>query len=103
MESAAPERIEEAVRAALGAGRPRLAGRLVGLLPAGWVEQDPDLERAQKAAKLMLLNPEAQADQFMEELQVLFEIRRKKRMRRLKERSRKRESKPTPRDRRRKR
>jgi len=103
LEAATPEAIEEAVRVALEARRPRLAGRLVGLLPTGWVDQDPDLKRAQKAAQLMLVDPKAQEDEFLEELQVLFEIRRRTRVRRLKERSRKRVTKPNPSDPRRKR
>ncbi len=82
------------MRAALEAGRPRLAGRLVGLLPSDWGE-DEDLARASRAARLILLEPSAQVDELAEELRLLFEIRRRQRMRRAKGRSRKR---VTPKD-----
>jgi hypothetical protein len=86
--SSEPELLEALVRAALEAGRPRLAGRLVGLLPSDWGE-DEDLARASRAARLILLEPAAQVDDLAEELRLLFEIRRRQRMRRAKGRSRK--------------
>jgi hypothetical protein len=79
--------VEALVRAALEAGRPRLAGRLVGLLPPDWGE-DEDLARASRAARLILLEPAAQVDELAEELRLLFEIRRRQRMRKAKNRSR---------------
>ena len=87
--SAKPEVLEALVRAALAAGRPRLAGRLVGLLPPDWGE-DEDLARASRAARLILLEPAAQVDELAEELRLLFEIRRRHRMHKAKGRSRKR-------------
>jgi hypothetical protein len=92
--SVEPELLEALVRAALEAGRPRLAGRLVGLLPPDWGE-DEELARASRAAGLILLEPAAQVDVFAEELRVLFENRRRQRMRNAKRRSRKR---VTPKD-----
>lgn len=43
----------EVVRSALGAGRPRLAGRVVQLL--GRDSDDPEVLRARKAASMLLL------------------------------------------------
>lgn len=52
-----PERVAELVTAAMDARRPRLAARLVQLLP-DWVEIAPGsaLDRAEKAARLLVLN-----------------------------------------------
>lgn len=47
------EEVAEAARAALRAGRPQLAGRAAGLLDRG-AGEDPELERALRAARLLL-------------------------------------------------
>lgn len=100
----APERSERAVRLALSAGRPQLAGRIVGLLSDADIENDEELERAKKAAGLMMIvECGARLDALTEELKILFERRRRRRMQRARRRSRERIDPKTPRDRRRKR
>lgn len=50
-----PGVLPDVVGAALDARRPRLAARLVNLLDDGVVDGDPNLERARRAARLLLL------------------------------------------------
>ena len=50
-----------AVEEALAAGRPRLAARLVGLLPEG-EEISPTLARATQAARFLVIAPESNSD-----------------------------------------
>ena len=97
------ETTEEAVRLALSEGRPRLAGRVVGLLPESVVAQDAQLQRASKAAQLLMVEPGDRLDVIVEELAELFELRRRKRMRRARDRSRQRVDPRKPTGRRRKR
>jgi hypothetical protein len=55
---AAPDVVLDAAVAAVDDGRPMLAARIVGLLPAGTDLADaPALERAQQAARFVLLAP----------------------------------------------
>jgi hypothetical protein len=54
-----PEALAELADAALAAGRPALAARLVGLLPDAWADALPDeqrkrLDRARRAATLVV-------------------------------------------------
>lgn len=57
-----PEPLVDVIEAAMAARRPRLAARLVGLIE-DLVEIEPGsaLERAQAAARLLLLEPDPQA------------------------------------------
>ena len=75
--------IVDAVRAAVQAGRPALAARAVGLLHED--QDDPDLVRAQNAARLLCLRPEpvlwVELDDALEQL-------RARRLARFKERHR---------------
>ena len=84
------ERAEEAVHAALAGGRPRLAGRVVGLLPDSVVAKDAELQRARKAASLLMVERGEHLDALTQELTELFGTRRRRRMRRARNRSRER-------------
>lgn len=57
MREAATEDLIEAVREAVRGGRPQLAGRLVGLL-GEQAPDDPELQRAQRAASFLCLTPD---------------------------------------------
>ena len=59
-QDAPPEDVAALVGDALEAGRPQLAARLVGLLSDEL--QDPDLDRARAAARLVVQGAEALAD-----------------------------------------
>lgn len=85
MREARSEDLVEAVREAVRGGRPQLAGRLVGLLGED-APDDPELQRAQRAASLLCLTP---GDPVM--LQVLDDalaLLQAQRMRRFRERVR---------------
>ncbi|MEE2751561.1 MAG: hypothetical protein VX519_09015 [Myxococcota bacterium] len=97
------DRVEEAVRVALAGGRPRLAGRVVGLLPETVVARDPELQRAQNAAGLLMVERGEQLDALTAELTELFDLRRRRHMRRARNRSRERVAPTKPSGRRRKR
>ena len=47
------DRLVEAIRETIEAGRPRLAARVVGLLTEGVADDDPLVERARKAAAFL--------------------------------------------------
>jgi hypothetical protein len=57
LEGAAPDVLLARAHAALGAGRPTLAARVVGLLPPDVAAAEPGLDRARAAARLLLLAP----------------------------------------------
>lgn len=61
------ERLGEAVKACLRAGRPQLAARVVGLL--GGESDDPEILKARRAARLLCLNAprawEAELDELL--------------------------------------
>ncbi|MCB9797348.1 MAG: hypothetical protein H6741_32055 [Alphaproteobacteria bacterium] len=57
MREAAPEALMQAVREALRAGRPQLAGRLVGLLGEA-APDDEDLNKALRAARFLCVTPQ---------------------------------------------
>ncbi len=81
-----PERIAEAVRATLAAGRPALAARAVGLLgDEGAI--DSDLDKARRAAHFLLLKGGA-ASEVEEQLDWILERLRLRRMTRAKSRQR---------------
>ena len=84
-----PDRIAEAVEAAMAASRPKLAARLVGLLgDKAYVEPGSDLDRAQKAAKLFLMAPETPEDRSWSAFEDAWSQVRSRRMRRIKDRMR---------------
>jgi len=84
-----PDLIAEAVEVAMSAGRPQLAARLVGLLgDKAYVEPGSDLERAQKAASLFLMAPEAPEDRSWSDFEDAWSRVRSRRMRRIKDRMR---------------
>jgi hypothetical protein len=87
---AAPEAIEEAARLALEQKRVQLAARLVGLLKE---TGDPDLERVRHLGGLQLLKGRDLV-QAQEDVEVLLERLRKKRLARAKARHRKRVKPP---------
>ena len=58
-DNAPPDDVAALVGDALGAGRPQLAARLVGLLSDEL--QDPDLDRARAAARLIVQSADAMA------------------------------------------
>jgi len=84
-----PDLIAEAVENAMAASRPQLAARLVGLLgDKAYVEPGSDLDRAQKAAKLFLMAPEAPEDRSWSTFEDAWSRVRSRRMRRIKDRMR---------------
>lgn len=93
MADAEPDELATAVREAVRAGRPQLAARLVGLLGEGAVADDPVLERARRAARLLCLpggpgtaEPAPQVD----ELLLALEELRRRRMKRVMDRHKRR-------------
>ena len=83
-----PEALTEAIEAAMRERRPRLAGRLVGLLEE-WVEIEPDsdLGKARQATRLLLVaeNPE---EQTWADVEAAWSRIRSRRIRRIKRRMR---------------
>ena len=79
----------EAIEAAMGDRRPRLAARLVSLLDQH-VEIEPGspLERAQRAARLLLHDREKPEDRSWSELELAWAELRRHRMRRIRRRMR---------------
>lgn len=85
LEGADDARLAALVREALAAGRPGLAGRLVGMLGAD-LDDDPAIERARRAARLLCIErPEVVA---FPELEELLEELRQRRMARSRARHR---------------
>jgi hypothetical protein len=86
-----PSGLADCVSAALEAGRPQLAGRLVGLLegrveiPAGSA-----LERAQRAARLLLMATPDQEAVLGEDLEQAWLLARREELRRIRHRVRER-------------
>jgi hypothetical protein len=79
----------EAIEAAMGERRPRLAARLVQLLD-DHIEIEPgsDLERAHRAASLLLHDRQTPEDRSWSELEDAWSQARRRRMRRIKDRMR---------------
>lgn len=77
------DRVAAAVRAALSAGRPALAARAVGLLGDD-DPSDPDLARARKAARFLLMKggPVVQIEEQLDLILGRLRTRRMKRARR---------------------
>ena len=81
--------LEDAVTAALDARRPQLAARLVGLLDGRIdIEEGSPLDRASKAAKLLLFNKPSPADNSWSALDDAWREVRKKMVRRARKRMR---------------
>ncbi len=81
-----PELVAVSVRAALAAGRPALAARAVGLLAADG-HSDPDLDKARKAARFLLMKG-GTAVQIEEQLDLILGRLRTRRMKRARRRQR---------------
>ncbi len=85
----APDALIEAIEAAMAERRPRLAARLVGLLGEKIeIEPGSDLDRAQRAAHLLLFDKQRPEDQSWSELEDAWGQIRRRRMRRIKSRMR---------------
>lgn len=84
-----PSALIEAIEAAMGERRPRLAARLVGLL-GDLIEIEPgsDLDRAQRAAHLLLFDRARPSELSWSELEDAWDRVRRRRMRRIKSRMR---------------
>lgn len=55
LRAAEHEDVLAAVQEAMGAGRPQLAARMVGLLPRSMAKDNPAVARARKAARMFLM------------------------------------------------
>jgi len=84
-----PDAIAEMVEIAMDARRVKLAARLVGLLgDKATIEPGSDLDRAQKAAALFVMNKPSPAEQSWADFEDAWAAVRRRRMRRIKERMR---------------
>ncbi len=84
-----PDAIAEMVEIAMDARRVQLAARLVGLLgDKAFVEPGSDLERAQKAAALFVMNAATPEEQSWSEFEDAWAAVRRRRMKRIKARMR---------------
>jgi hypothetical protein len=83
-----PEALLELIEEAMGARRPQLAARLVGLLPDEADAGDHEVVAARRAARLLLLDPHETPERAWSALEDAWEALRKRRMRRIKERMR---------------
>lgn len=84
-----PDLIAEVVEVAVQARRMQLAARLVGLLgDKAYVEPGSDLERAQKAAALLLMSKETPEERSWSVFEDAWSSVRRRRMKRIKARMR---------------
>ena len=84
--SESPEVVAACVRAALAAGRPALAARVVGLLTEDG-PSDPDLDKARRAARFLLMQG-GPVVQLEEQLDIILGRLRARRMKRARRRQR---------------
>lgn len=83
-----PDTLIDHAHACLGAGRPTLAARVVGLLPPDRAAAEPGLARARAAARLLLLAPVDRRGPVLAELEDAVQACRAAHMHRAKTRHR---------------